>query len=335
MKRMNSVCVVVIIVLMGLLLFPLGGTASAAEIKLYWVSFLPRSLPETRDFQTLFVDKVNERAKGKLKIIYRGGPEAIPPTDVANAVQKGIIDMCTTTVGWYEAVVPGVGALMLSDYTPQEERTNTAFMNYVEKLHAAHGLYWLGRASPTKGKFFYIFLNKKVEKPEDFKKLKLGVATAARAAAKAWGATVTPVKISDYFTAMERKLVDGIPGCPIVTWVALGCNEVTKYVLNYQFYQSTATALMNLKSWNKLPGDMKKMMYDTMGEYYGARMNANARRLKAARKKMLDSGVEFYKFANPKDGAWLMMTATEAGWKYQHERFPEVTDQLEKFLRKK
>jgi TRAP-type C4-dicarboxylate transport system substrate-binding protein len=242
--------------------------------------------------------------------------------------------MCSTTVGWYESVVPGVGALMLSDYTPQEERANKAFMDYVEKLHADHGLYWLGRSAPTKNNFFYIFLNKKVEKPEDFKKMMLGVATAARAAAKAWGATITPVKISDYFTAMERKMVDGIPGCPITTWVALGCQEVTKYVLDYQFYQGTATALMNLKSWNKLPDDLKKLMYDTMGEFYAARMDAAARRVEGAEKKMKDMGIEFYKFKNPKDGEWLMKTTYDAGWKYQHDRFPEVTDQLEKFLRK-
>jgi TRAP-type transport system periplasmic protein len=332
---MNHVCVVALVVLMSLSFLPLSGTASADEIKMFWASFLPKSSPETLDFQTLFVDKVNERAKGKLNIGYRGGPEAIPPTDLGDATVKGVIDMCSTTVGWYEAIVPGIGALMLTEYSPQQERANTAFMVYIKKLHADRGLYWLGRASPTKDNFFTIFLNKKVQKPEDVKKMKLGVATAARAAAEAWGATVTPVKISDYFTAMERKMVDGIPGCPIVTWVSLGCQEVTKYVLDYQFYQSTATALMNLKSWNKLPDDVKKIMYDAMGEFYSARMAVAAKSVEAARKKMMDAGIEFYKFADPKDGEWLMKTTYDAGWKYQHDRFPEVTDQLEKFLRKK
>ncbi len=88
MKRMTYVCVSACIVLMGLS-FPLSGSASAAEIKMFWASFLPKTIPETLDFQTLFVDKVNARAKGKLNIGYRGGPEAIPPTDVADATHKG------------------------------------------------------------------------------------------------------------------------------------------------------------------------------------------------------------------------------------------------------
>ena len=63
---------------------------------------------------------------------------------------KGIVDMCTTTVGWYEAIVPGVGALMLTEYTPHEEWANTAFMDYIEKLHADQGLYWLAAPPPPK-----------------------------------------------------------------------------------------------------------------------------------------------------------------------------------------
>ena len=49
---------------------------------------------------------------------------------------------------------------------------------------------------------------------------------------------------------------------------------------------------------------------------------------------MLDAGIEFYKFADPKDGEWLINTAYDAGWKYQHDRFPEVTDSWKNSLGK-
>lgn len=330
-KRMSSFFV---LALFGLALVVPSGNAWAQEMKLKWVSFLPKNSPETVDFQTLFVDKVNARAKGKLNFAYRGGPESIPPTDLGDATVKGIIDMATTTIGWYEAIVPGVGALMLTELIPDEEWAKPEFLAYLKKIHGDKGLVWLGRAAPTKENFFGIYLNKKVEKPGDFKKMKLGCATAARAAAEAWGSTVTPVKISDYFTAMERKLVDGIPGCPLDTWVSLGCQEVTKYVLDYWFYQSTATSIMNLNAYNKLPGDVQNILTDTMKEYNRAKMEVAAKRKTEARKKMLGAKVEFYKFADPKDGEWLLKTANEAAWKYQRDRFPEVTAQLEKLIRK-
>ena len=305
----------------------------AEETTLYWASFLPKNHPETKDVQEYYIDRINERAKGRLVIKYRGGPEVIPPPNLGTAVKNGVVDICTTTVGYYEAIVPGIGALMLTELTPDEERQRQNLIDYVDKLHIEKGMIFLGRAAPGKEPFFYFFLNKKVEKPEDLKKMKLGTATAMRAAAKAWGASVTPLKLSEYYSAMERNLVDGVPGCPIPTWVAFGAHEVTKYVLDHQFYQSTAVAIMNAGKWTNLTEDVKKIMKEVMVEFQKDKMEIGIKRVAWGRKKMKDSGVEFYKFS-PEDAEWLSKTAYDAAWEYQHKRFPEVTDNLQRLLTK-
>lgn len=305
----------------------------AQEITLYWASFLPKNHPETVDIQKYYIDRVNERAKGQLVIKYRGGPEVMAPPDLGTAVKNGVVDLCTTTVGYYEAIVPGVGGLMLTELTPDEEQRPGGANNYIIKLHRDHGLVFLGRAAAGKEPFFYFFLNKKIEKPDDFTRFKLGCATALRAASKAWGASVVPLKLSEYYTAMERNLVDGIPGCPIPTWVAFGCHEVTKYVLDYQFYQSTAMAIMNPKSWEKLPEGVKKIMNETMVDYQKVKMEVMAQSVAKSRQKMKAAGVEFYKLS-PEHGNWLVKTAYDAAWDYQHERFPKVTEDLRKHLSK-
>jgi|SaaInl7_200m_RNA_FD_contig_61_1025667_length_1068_multi_3_in_0_out_0_1 TRAP-type transport system periplasmic protein len=321
-------CVVLALGIMGIK----ADVVQAEEVTLYWASFLPKNHPETKDVQKYYMDKVNERAKGQLVIKYRGGPEVIAPPNLGTAVKNGVVDIGTIFVGVYEAIVPGVGGLMLTELTPDEER-QTGAIDYIVKLHQKHGLMFLGRAAPTKDNFFYFFLNKKVEKLEDFKKMKLGTATALRAAAKAWGASVTPLKLSQYYSAMERNLVDGVPGCPIPTWVAFGAHEVTKYVLDHQFYQSTAVAIMNSGKWNKLPDNLKKIMNDAMVEFQKEKMVIGTKGVAWARKKMMDSGVEFYKFP-PKDAEWLVNTANDAAWAYQNKRFPEVTKELKKRLTK-
>jgi len=310
-----------------------GKTVHAEEITLHWASFLPKNHPETRDVQEHFFDRINEQAKGRLVVKYRGGPEVIPPPNLGTAAKNGVIDICTTTVGYYEAIVPGIGALMLTELTPDEERQREGLMEYVDKLHNEKGLQFLGRAAPGKEPFFYFFLNKKAEKPEDFKKMKLGTATALRAAAKAWGASVTPLKLSEYFSAMERNLVDGVPGCPAPTWVAFGAHEVTKYVLDHQFYQSTAVAIMNRAKWDGLPEDLKQIMKGAMIAFQKDKMEIGVKRVAFARNKMKEAGVEFYKFA-PQDADWLIKTAYDAAWEYQHKRFPEVTEQLQRLLKK-
>lgn len=316
------------------LIFTLPATVvSAKEITLNWASFLPKNNPETKSFQKLFIDRVNERTKGELFIRYRGGPESIPPTDLGSAVQSGVIDIATTIVGFYESIVPGVGALMLTELTLEEERQSSALTAYLEKLHSPKGLKYLGRAAASKERFFYFFLNKKVEKPSDFKNLRLGTATAMRAASKAWGASVTPLRLSEYFSAMERNLVDGIPSSPIVVWVAFGAHEVTKYVLDTQFYVSTATAIMNAEKWNRLPQKVKDIMNEELINFQNKKIGISTMLVKRSRKKMMDSGVEFYKLA-PEHEKWLVDTAYEAAWDYQHKRFPKETDMFRKLLTK-
>lgn len=333
MKRVICFGIVTFIALtMAVATLP-GKPVHAEEITLNWASFLPKNHPETRDVQTYFFDRVNQMAKGRLVVKYRGGPEVIPPPNLGTAVKNGVVDICTTTVGYYEAIVPGIGALMLTDLTPSEERHRKGVMEYIEKLHNEKGLQFLGRAAPGKEAFFYFFLNKKAEKPEDFKRMKLGTATAMRAAAKAWGASVVPLQLSEYFSAMERNLVDGVPGCPAPTWVAFGAHEVTKYVLDHQFYQSTAVAIMNFAKWDGLPEDLKEIMETAMIAFQSDKMEIDVMRVAAARKKMKEAGVQFYKFS-PQDAEWLMKTAYDAAWDYQQDRFPEVTEQLRKLLTK-
>ena len=131
----------------------------AKEITLYWASFLPKNHPQTKDFQKYYVDRVNERAKGQLVIKYRGGPEVIRPPDLGTAVKNGVVDICTVIVGYYEAIVPGVGALMLSEFKPDEERQRSGVIDYIEKLHKDHGLVFLGRSHPTPDRYFGFYRN--------------------------------------------------------------------------------------------------------------------------------------------------------------------------------
>ena len=70
-------------------LVPAVSFAQGVELKV--ASSFPRnSIWETGFF--MFVDRVNERGKGKIKLNYVGGPEAIPAFQLFDAVRS---DTCT------------------------------------------------------------------------------------------------------------------------------------------------------------------------------------------------------------------------------------------------
>ena len=306
----------------------------ADQITLNWASMLPKTASETVALQKFFFDKVNEKAKGQLLINFRGGPEVIGQFDLGAAVQKGVIDIAMVSVGFYEALVPGNGAAMLSELTPQEERKPGGAYSYLDEMHQKAGMKYLGRTAPSKDRFFFTYLNKKIKTQKDFSGFRIGCSAGSRAAVEGWGASVTNVKITDYYSAMERSLVDAISGCPLDVWVSLGAQEVTKYVIDHPYYVSTAVAIMNLNSWNKLPKDLQSLLTESMIEYEKEKIGVEEKSREEARQKMIRAKVEFYKLSPPV-AEWYVSTAYKAAWDYQQKRFPEVTSKLKELLTKK
>ena len=224
-------------------------TAPKVEpITLNFGAFVPASNPEMVSFTKGFVNKAIELSKGRLAIKFRGGPETIATLDLPKATQSGILDFSLNLVGVVETICPGVGGITLSRISVDEERSNGTYA-YMNELSNKGGLYFMGRASPVKDlQFFNLFLNKKVERPEDFKRLRIGTTTACRALTEAWGATPVNLIMADYYTAMERGTVDGVSSAPLDTWVSQGCQAVTKYVALPGYLQSSAVAMMNVNA---------------------------------------------------------------------------------------
>ena len=332
-KRLPMVLGFILFVLLMTGALPSKGMC-AERITLNWASMLPKTSTETIAIQKMFFDKVNEKAKGQLVINYRGGPEVIGQFDLGAAVQKGIVDVVTVSVGFYEALVPGNGAAMLSELTPQDERKTGGAYYYLDEMHQKAGIKYLGRAAPSKDPFFFTYLNKKVTTQKDFSGLRIGCSTGSRSAAEGWGASVTNVKITDYYNAMERSLTDAISGCPLDVWASLGAHEVTKYVIDHPYYVSTALAIMNLNAWKKLPKNLQDLLMETMVEYEKEKVGVEQRNREEARQKMVNAKIEFYKLSPPV-AEWYVSTAYKAAWDYQQKRFPEVTGKLKELLTKK
>ena len=97
---------------------------AADTIEINFVSFLPLKAYEFALWKPEFIDKVNERAKGELKIVVRGGPEAIAMFDQAMAVKSGIADCIYTPSGMFTSVIPvSIRSGFPSVPPPRKDRT--------------------------------------------------------------------------------------------------------------------------------------------------------------------------------------------------------------------
>ncbi len=337
MSTKNSArCALNVVGCLALMLVVLGTQPALAQqksepITLNWASFIPGSHPEIIGFNKGFITKAIELSKGKLAFKFRGGPETIPTVDLPKATQSGLVDFSINLAGVAETVCPGVGATILSRIPVEQERKNGTYA-YMDQLCNRGGLHYMGRNTPsTDLQFFNLHLNKKVEKPEDFKRLRIGTATAARALTEGWGAAVVNLQMTDYYTAMERNTVDGVSSSTVTNWVSSGCQAVTKYLVLPGYLQSSVFVMMNLNIWNKLPPDLQQVVTDAM--IYSEKLNGEfgAEDKAKAMQKEKDAKVEIYNLP-PDTAKWFVETAYDATWAFQMKRFPNETPKLRELL---
>ena len=318
------------------LFFATAPYAADSPVTLNWVSFVAKNNYIYKLVQECFIDKLNERAKGELVVKFRGGPETFSPFDIPKVVQDGVVDIGTTFCGAIEPVVPGVQADMLTQLTLEEERRPGGAYEFILDMYKQRGLYLLGRGTNVrkKGFFYTVLRNKRVERPQDLKGLTMGGTTAAQAPAMGWGCTYTLIHLADAYTAMERGVVDALQGRPASGYFHDSVYEVAKYIIAPAIYSSTDRVIMNLKSLNKLPQHLQKLLIDTFIEAE-KEMGRRAEKMEDEDLKwMVDKGhLELIKFS-PEDTKWYVDAAYQSAWDYQQKRFPKVTPKLKELYTK-
>src|SRR5207253_2102679 len=71
-------------------------TVMAQEVTLKAVTSFAEKTQFSKNFER-FIDKVNADGKGKVQINYIGGPRAMPPFEVGNAVRTKVVDIANVT----------------------------------------------------------------------------------------------------------------------------------------------------------------------------------------------------------------------------------------------
>lgn len=301
--------------------------AKAAEVTLRAVSSFAEGTVNSAHFER-FVKKVNEEGKGLVQINYIGGPKAIPPFEVGNAVRGGVVDMANVTGAFYTNIMPESDALKLSTISIQEQRKNGA-VDYINKIwNEKMNTYYLARAVDNSP--FHLYLNKKIDKP-DLTGLKIRITPVYRDFFQSLGATVVQTPPGEVYTALERGVVDGY-GWPISGIFDLGWQEKTKYRVDPGFYSAEVSVLVNLNTWKRLDDKQRDFLTkqaiwleSLMPEYL--KLNENEI------KKQAEAGIQTIKFDGDV-GKQYIAKAYEVGWAGIIAKSPEHGAKLKQLLSK-
>ena len=304
-------------------------SANAQEVTLRAVTAFAEKTTYSRGFET-FIERVNADGKGIIQINYIGGPKAMPPFEVGNALKTGVVDIANTTGAFTTNVMPESDAWKLTERPMSELRKNGGY-DYMAKLYAEKmNAIFLARLVDNNP--FHLYLTKPISKP-DLTGLKIRITPVYRDFFQALGATVVQTPPGEVYTSLERGVVDGY-GWPITGIFDLGWHEKTKYRVDPGFYTAEVSVLVNKTAWDKLNDAQRAVLRKAAdlgeSEAWAEFAAENAKDTK----RQADAGIQTIKFDGADTQAYRAK-AYQAGWEGIIKQSPEHGPKLRDFFSKK
>jgi TRAP-type C4-dicarboxylate transport system substrate-binding protein len=295
--------------------------ASAQEAVLRAVTSFAEGTQFSKGFER-FIEKVNADGKGVIRINYIGGPRAMPPFEVGNAVRTKVVDIANVTGAFYTNLMPESDGFKLNAKPMSEQRQNGTW-DYINQLHNQKlNAYYLARQFHNVP--FHIYLNKKPDRL-DFTGLKIRVTPVYKDIVEALGGTAITTAPGEVYTALERGVVDGY-GWPVSGIFDLGWEKVTKYRLEPGFYSVEVNVLVNLDSWKALNDAQRKVLSDAAAWLEGLDTE-NVAVNKAEVERQTKAGIQPIDFG-PAESKKFIEKANEVAWQSVIKRAPEAGAKL-------
>lgn len=292
-----------------------AASAGAQQVTMRAVSLFPKNHPVLAQ-ANVWVDIINDRLKGRLKINYVGGPEVIGRFQQMNAVRTGVIDIGLVVTADLQDELPEVSAFTLSKIGPDAERESGFYdlmVNSIRKMNARY----IGRIQYGP---FYLWTKKKPEKLADLSGLKMRTGALYDKMMRELGMVPVTINQPEVYTALEQGTVDGL-GWPVFGVRSIGWTRHIKYAINLPFFSpSNMIAVMNLDRWNKLPADLQKDIVALTAEFE-PKMVKYFRDEEEKEWKELDKLVTRVKFSDAENKKYLD-TAYNVEWAAIAKRVP-------------
>jgi TRAP-type C4-dicarboxylate transport system substrate-binding protein len=309
------------IMLAALLALAAGKAGAEEATTLRAVSAFAEGTQFARNFER-FVEKVNADGKGVIRINYIGGPRAMPPFEVGNAVRTRVVDMANVTGAFYTNLMPEADAGKLIG-KPMSEQRRDGTWDTINQLHNQKLNAWY-LARQFHNVPFHIYLNRKIDKL-DFTGLKIRVTPVYKDIVEALGGAAITTAPGEVYTALERGVVDGY-GWPITGIFDLGWEKVTKFRVEPAFYSVEVGVLVNLDSWKGLSEAQRKILTDAAAWLEGLDAE-NIAVIKAEVERQSKAGIQALDFG-PAESQRFIALANDVAWQAVIKRAPEAGAKL-------
>ena len=320
-------------ILLIFILFILSACSSQSNIEIIRaISMLPRQTDYTRHFEE-WIEKTNKLGEGKFKIIFVGGPEAIPTFEQADAVRTGVVHMVFGPATYYIGLLPEVEAMFASNLTPMETRKSGG-LALMDRIHQKKlGTRYLARTTFIE---FHLFTR---EHPPlnsdgipDLNTQLIRGGPVWRDFITSLGADFANVAAPDVYMALERNMIQGV-GWPIVGLEDASWQQHLNYRIDPGVFSSDVGIIFNQEKWNSIPDDVQLILDEAVIDYEQDSYAYFEELTKSLDQRMRESGIEIIKLTDDAELKYRKL-ANDVIWQRLEKRAPEYYAKLRsKFYR--
>ena len=269
MKRLTKgVLIILIMVMTSLLVCP--SMAADKPIRLKFSCQAPGGSYGTATF-AWWADRIERLTNGRVKMDMYWSGSLVPPKEQLPALKNNIADFSwvipiytpSLTPLWTVTSLPGIYTSIYPAGKAMEELNRMEVMK--EELAKQNAILLVG----TPNSSYQLISNKPVRTLKDIKGLKVRVVGLNAKVLKSLGASPVAITAPEAFTALQRKTIDGVLLSPYASCMVYKLHEVSKYYTRFDMGGVGIMLAGNLRTWNKLPQDIRKVFEETNAEMCG------------------------------------------------------------------
>lgn len=279
-----------------------------------------------------FIERVDQKSNGTVKIVWGGGPEAIPAFQMAEAVKNGVVDIAWTAHTYNISHIPVLEGVKLATYDGAGLRDSGGF-DYIDSLYQdTLNTHLIGHS--LNGLTYNLYTTKKeIKSLDDFQGMTIRATPAYQAFVEGLGGSVVNTAPGEVYQALERNVVQGY-GWPSVGIVDFGWHEVTGYAIDPAFYSVDGAVLVSDKVWQTLTDNQKKALSEGMEETEADALEYYKTKIAEERQTIESAGVKTVTLSGDLAEKYLDI-AYEKGWENVLKNAPVEGPKLRDLITKK
>lgn len=302
------------------------GQSFTIKVANYYAADHPQNVALREKFKPM----IEEKSGGTLKVeIYENnklGGEKEFYTSVRNGtIEMGIPGMIM------QADVPKMGVVewpfLMKDFKHAKAVLDSPIgkelTDELESKHGVHALAW------SVNGFRMVSSNRQIASMSDFKgfRLRMPNTPVFVKLGQLLGANVSPMPLSEVFTALEQKVIDGQDN-PIGVVKSSGFYEVQSHILESRHGFTPNILIVNQKFWEKLSPEQKKVVEEASKAYADFEWKLSEESYESDKKFLMDKGM---KFVTPDDKFKSEMErAVQPIYEDYYSKYPWAKEMIEK-----